>query len=192
MISKKQKILIISGFAVVVIGVSALLIARKKRNKNVDSTKNYIIGDSQTPFFDKNSTKVSRISEQSGKSSLWEGGQNLKWLKSAVEEYPVSPDVNSITINIGTNGGFSPNDDVNGLVSAIKQKFPNAKLYVVQGSWGWGGNKNITEEKVKAYYDRFSALGVKVISPAIGSVADPHGNLPIYATIGKELDKVIS
>lgn len=190
--SGNQKILIVSAFAVVVIGFSVLLISRRKRNKNVDITKNYIIGDSQTPFFDRNSTKAKRISEQSGKSSLWQGGQNLKWLKSAVEEYPVSPDVNSIIINIGTNGGFNPNDDVNGLVSAIKQKFPNAKLYAVQGSWGWGGNKNVTEERVKTYYDKFRNLGVNVLSPAIGSVNDPHGNLPIYAEIGKEIDEAIS
>ena len=190
--TRTQKILIVSAFAVVVIGLGTFFIVRRKRNKNVDESKNYIIGDSQTPFFDRNSTKARRISEQSGKSSLWEGGQNLKWLKSAVEEYPVSPDVNSIIINIGTNGGFNPNDDVNGLVSSIKQKFPNAKLYAVQGSWGWGGNKNVTEERVKAYYDKFRNLGVNVISPAIGSVNDPHGNLPIYAEIGKQIDKAIS
>lgn len=187
-----QKILIVSGFSLVAISLTILLISRRKKNKNVDGTKNYIIGDSQTPFFDKNSTKVSRISEQSGKSSLWEGGQNLSWLKSAVQEYPVSPDVNSITINIGTNGGFKPSDDVSGLISAVKNKFPNAKLYAVQGSWGWGYNDDVTEQQVKNYYDKFSQLGVKVISPAIGNVKDPHGNLPIYATIGKELDKAIS
>ena len=190
--TKLQKILIISGFSLVAVSLSILLISRRKRKKGVISTKNYIIGDSQTPFFDKNSSKVSRISEQSGKSSLWEGGQNLSWLKSAVQDYPISPDVNSITINIGTNGGFNPNDDVSGLISAVKKTFPNAKLYAVQGSWGWGYNDDVNEQQVKTYYDKFRALGVKVISPAIGSVQDPHGNLPIYATIGKELDKAIS
>jgi hypothetical protein len=191
-VTRVQKILIISGFSLVAISLTIFLISRRKKNKNVDSTKNYIIGDSQTPFFDINSTKVKRISEQSGKSSLWEGGQNLSWLKSAVQEYPVSPDVNSITINIGTNGGFNTNDDVSGLISAVKNKFPNAKLYAVQGSWGWGYNDDVTEEQVKNYYDKFRQLGVKVISPAIGNVNNPHGNLPIYATIGKELDKAIS
>ena len=190
--TRLQKILIISGFSLVAVSLSILLISRRKRKKGVISTKNYIIGDSQTPFFDKNSSKVSRISEQSGKSSLWEGGQNLSWLKSAVQDYPISPDVNSITINIGTNGGFNPNDDVSGLISAVKKTFPNAKLYAVQGSWGWGYNDDVNEQQVKTYYDKFRALGVKVISPAIGSVQDPHGNLPIYATIGKELDKAIS
>ncbi len=190
--TRLQKILIISGFSLVAVSLSILLISRRKRKKGVISTKNYIIGDSQTPFLDKNSLKVSRINEQSGKSSLWEGGKNLSWLKSAVEDYPVSSDVNSITINIGTNGGFNPNDDVSGLISAIQKTFPNAKLYAVQGSWGWGYNDDVNEQQVKAYYDKFRALGVRVISPAIGSVQDPHGNLPIYATIGKELDKAIS
>ena len=190
--TRLQKILIISGFSLVAVSLSILLISRRKRKKGVISTKNYIIGDSQTPFLDKNSSKVSRISEQSGKSSLWEGGQNLSWLKSAVQDYPISPDVNSITINIGTNGGFNPNDDVSGLISAVKKTFPNAKLYAVQGSWGWGYNDDVNEQQVKAYYDKFRALDVKVISPAIGSVKDPHGNLPIYATIGKEIDKAIS
>jgi len=37
----------------------------------------------------------------------------------------------------------------------------------------------------------FSDAGVKVLTNAIGSVNDPHGNLPIYATIGKEIDESI-
>ena len=190
--TRTQKILIISAFAFIVLGLSTLLIVRSKGKKMVDKEKNYIIGDSQTPFIDKNSLKAKRISEESGKQSLWKGGQNLNWLKSAVDEYPISPDVNSIIINIGTNGGFSSNDNVKGLIDSIKMKFPNADLYAVQGSWGWGGNKNVTEEKVKSYYDNFRALGVKVFSTAIGSVSDPHGNLPIYSVIGKEIDETIS
>ena len=135
--------------------------------------KNYVIGDSQTPFLDRNSAKVMRISDKPGKQSLWEGGQNLNWLKSAVNEYPISSDVNSIFINIGTNGGFNIKDDVRGLVSAIKTKFPNAKLFAIKGSWGWGGNKNVTLSKVNDYYKKFSDLGVKVLTNAIGSVQDP-------------------
>ena len=153
--------------------------------------KNYVIGDSQTPFLDRNSAKVMRISDKPGKQSLWEGGQNLNWLKSAVNEYPISSDVNSIFINIGTNGGFNIKDDVRGLVSAIKTKFPNAKLFAIKGSWGWGGNKNVTLSKVNDYYKKFSDLGVKVLTNAIGSVQDPHSNLPIYAIIGKEIDQSI-
>jgi hypothetical protein len=182
-----------------VVGISALGIGfliyklrkTKGENKNVDKMKNYIIGDSQTPFIDKNSVKAMRVSEKAGKQSLWEGGQNLNWLKAAVNEFPVSADVNSIIINIGTNGGFNLKDDVSGLVTAIKTKFPNAKIFAVKGSWGWGGNKNVTESKVADYYKKFSDAGVQVLTNAIGSVKDPHSNLPIYAKIGAEIDKQI-
>lgn len=164
-----------------------------KTPKNyVGGSLNYIIGDSQTRFIDRNSVKASRIGEKGGEDTLWKGGMGLSWLKSAVQSYPVSPDVNSITINIGTNGGFNVKDDVSGLVSSVREKFPNAKILAVQGSWGWGGNKNVTNEKVKKYYDKFRNIGVQVLDTAIGEVTDPHGNLPIYSIIGQELDSALS
>jgi len=183
---------IILGVAIsVVVGVALAIILRKKKPKT-DKTKNYIVGDSQSPFIDRNSTRASLINSKGGKSSLWEGGKGLSWLKSAVEEYPVSPDVNSIIINIGTNGGFNVRDDIRGLVESIKSKFPNAELYAVKGSWGWGGNKNISESKVNDYYSKFKELGVDLIEPAIGKVNDPHGNLPVYKTIGANIDKSLA
>ena len=124
--NKIQKIVLFSIVGLVVTGIVTALIIRKKRKKpksstsllrNTDKNKNYIIGDSQTPFIDKNSEKAKKINEKGGKESLWEGGKSLSWLKTAVEDYPVSKDVNSIIINIGTNGGFNQKDDVDGLVN---------------------------------------------------------------------------
>ena len=198
--NKIQKIVLFSIVGLVVTGIVTAVIIKKKRKKrksstsllrNTDKNKNYIIGDSQTPFIDKNSEKAKKINEKGGKESLWEGGKSLSWLKTAVEDYPVSKDVNSIIINIGTNGGFNQKDDVDGLVNSVKEKFPNALLFVVKGSWGWGGNKDVTESKVKAYYDKFKDIGVEIIEPAIGSVKDPHGNLPVYASIGANIDEKI-
>ena len=194
---KTRTKIIIGVTSIIAIGVSIFFLVKYKKkqkqskSKEVDKSKNYIIGDSQTPFIDQNSQKITKISEQSGKSSLWEGGKGLSWLKGAVDEYPKSIDVNSIIINIGTNGGFNANEDVVGLVDSITKKFPNAKLFVVQGSWGWGGNKDVTQQKVDAYYDKFRKLGVEVIPTPIGVTSNPHGNLPIYAQIGKEIDEKI-
>jgi gas vesicle protein len=186
-----KQILIGVGVGVVVVGTVILLVSKLGKKGSVDKTKNYIIGDSQTPLIDKNSQKISRIGEEGNKANLWQGSKSLSWLKEAVDAYKESKDVNSIVINIGTNGGFNANEDISGLVNSIKTKFPNAKLYAVKGSWGWGGNKNVTEEKVNAYYNKFAALGVQVIPTAIGSVNDPHSNLPVYAQIGKEIDSRI-
>lgn len=115
----------------------------------------------------------------------------LKWLKDAVYKYPITKDIKNVVINIGTNGGFNPNEDIDGLVNELKRVFPNAKLFVVKGSWGWGGNKDVTETKVNTYYKKFENEGVKIINPAIGSVKDPHSNLPIYKEIGKNIDNTL-
>lgn len=189
--TQTKQILIGAGVGVVVVGAVIFLVSKLGKKGRVDSTKNYIIGDSQTPYIDKNSQKISRIGEEGSKANLWQGAKNLAWLKEAVDEYPVTKDVNSIVINIGTNNGFSTSEDINGLVNSVKTKFPNAKLYAVKGSWGWGGNKNVTEQQVNTYYNKFAALGVQIIPTAIGYVNDPHSNLPIYAQIGKEIDSRI-
>jgi flavodoxin len=187
MTDRTRNILIIVGVSVALLTLTSFVII--KRRKRTDKTKNYIIGDSQTPFIDNASEKAKRIQEKGSEEALWLGGMGLKWLKGAVDKYPVSSDVNSIIINIGTNGGFNQKDDIAGLVTSIKTKFPNAKLYAVKGSWGWGGIKNKTESQVNAYYDIFKDNGVKIFPTAIGKVNDPHGNLPIYKTIGKEIDE---
>jgi hypothetical protein len=157
----------------------------------ISNGKSIAIGDSQTPFIAKQSKKVKMLGNVGGESVLWKGGMGLRWLKDATSNYPISKDVSNVVISIGTNGGFNSKDDVAGLVSQLKRVFPNSQLYVVKGSWGWGGNKSITESKVNAYYQKFKNEGVNVITKAIGSVKDPHGNLPIYKEIGKEIDETI-
>lgn len=164
----------------------------KEENKEeLVSGRSIIIGDSQTPFIKKQSSKVQMLGSVGGENVLWKGGMGLKWLKDAVSKYPITKDIKNVVINIGTNGGFNPNEDIDGLVNELKRVFPNAKFFVVKGSWGWGGNKDVTETKVNAYYKKFENEGVKIINPAIGSVKDPHSNLPIYKEIGKSIDNTL-
>ena len=153
---------------------------------------NILIGDSQTPFISKWSTKATLLNKVGSESSLWKGGQGLNWLKLAVTNYKLDTLIQSVTFCIGTNGRFSSKDDIIGLVNITKERFPKAYLYVIQGSWGWGGNVNVTNEVVDAYYKRFNGLGVEVIEPPIGK-CEPHNvNLPQYKEIAKNLDSLIS
>jgi peptidoglycan hydrolase-like protein with peptidoglycan-binding domain len=154
-------------------------------DKNIKS--NIVIGDSQTPYVANGSSKFSLISDKGSKRSLWLGGMGLNWLLDAVENHPGSKKVKNIAICIGTNGAFSSKDNIPGLVSELRNKFPRANLFAIQGSWGWGGLKNIKEEKVKKYYQKFKDQGVEVIDPPIGKI-EPHGHKPISKTIGSELD----
>jgi hypothetical protein len=197
MLSKRNMIIIGSiSLIALAVTIGVVIVIKKIKNKGldkrkVDKDKNYIIGDSQTPFLDQNSERALRINTTGSPTSLWKGGINLKWLKDSVANYPISEDVNTIVVNIGTNGKFNKNDDVSGLISTIKQKFPNANLLAVKGSWGWGGNKDVTTDLVNNYYKRFEDNGVDVIDVAIGSVKDPHSNLPIYKEIGQIIDQKI-
>lgn len=170
-------------------------------NAWANSPENIIIGDSLCTFIDNASKKAERLSPKGDLAGtyLWYGGTTLTWLKTAVMKYPVSPLVKNVIISTGTNSSYSTKDDIQGLVIALRGKFPNAKLIVVPGSW-WIKQPTrwvvmVSEETVRQYYQRFQELGVSVTTP-VGDARiccrnDPHGNFPIYQTIGAELDRML-
>jgi hypothetical protein len=167
---------------------------QKNKSKSIDDDgtipENIVIGDSQAPYVANGSTYFKLISSKGSEESLWLGSKTLSWLLSAVNKHEGSSKVKNIAIVIGTNGAFNSNDNISGLVDELKLKFPNANLFVVQGSWGWGGLTNMSESKVRKYYNKFKDLGVTVIEPPIGKI-EPHGNKPVYKTIGTSLDSKV-
>ena len=168
---------------------------QKNKSKSIDDDDitipgNIVIGDSQAPFVANGSADFELISSKGSEESLWLGSKTLNWLLSALNKHKGSSKVKNIAIVIGTNGAFNPNDNISGLIDELKLKFPNANLFVVQGSWGWGGLTNMSESKVRKYYNKFKDLGVTVIEPPIGKI-EPHGNKPVYKTIGLSLDNKV-
>lgn len=164
----------------------------KDTNKMSVDSLHLVIGDSQSPYIANASDSVDLISTVGGESSLWLGGKTVSWLIGALNKYKENNKVASVVLSIGTNGGFGKfiKDDVPTLIFLVKQKFPNAKIYAVQGSWGWGGLKNIKESEVRTYYEKYAELGVIIVEPPIGNI-EPHGNKPIYKVIGRNLDSLI-
>jgi len=158
---------------------------QKSTTKSDKSTKstNIIIGDSQTGLVSKNSSKVQLIDE------LQEGGKGVGWLRDQVAAYPVSPKVKNVVLCIGTNGGYSSNGSTEKrLFTALHKTFPNAKIYAVQGSWGWSGVSKYSEADVRAYYeDNYQSRGAILIEPPIGA-GDPHENKLVYKLIGAAID----
>jgi hypothetical protein len=161
-------------------------------NESKSDGTSIIIGDSCTPNIFKKSKTLTILGNIGSEENLWKGGMGVGWLKTAVSKHPVSTNIKDVVINIGTNGAFSSTDDIKGLMTELKRVFSKAKFCVVQGSWGWGNNVSVTEDKVKKYYDRFKAEGVTVIEPPIGKVSDPHTNLPVYDIIAREIDGLIT
>jgi hypothetical protein len=179
----------------------------KSKNDKEDSDfpKHIIIGDSLCTFIDNASSKAKRISTKNTfgnpneKKYLWQGGTNLSWLKDAVETFPEKKSVETVVISTGTNSSYSQRDNISGLISSIKDKFPNAKIIVVPGGWNVGsGSKkliDVSKDTVNNYYKRFKELGVSVTTP-VGDAqkccnGDLHGNYPIYNKIGQEIDGMI-
>lgn len=157
------------------------------------NNENIIIGDSGTPIISGKSKFFSMLGNEGSERTLWKSGMGVKWLKDAVSKHPIDPKVKNVAIKIGTNGGFNSSDDVKGLVSEVRRVFPSARIFALQGSWGWGNNIGISPIKVKAYYDKFRNEGVNVIDPPIGEVADPHvPNLPVYTEIVNNLDNQVT
>jgi len=144
---------------------------------------NIVVGDSQTPYVDLNSKKVEKV------VGLWKKGIRVSDLTKMIRGYKVSPNVQNIFLCIGTNDLYV-NNGIEKLFKSLWITFPNAKIYVIQGSWGWGHLKHTGHKKVKKYYKRYEELGGTIIEPPIGK-GDPHHNSPVYKKIGVAIDNIL-
>jgi hypothetical protein len=103
-----------------------------------------------------------------------------------VRLYPVSPNVKSVSICIGVNDAYKDRG-IQQLFIRLKNTFPNAHFYIIQGSWGWGIVRRMNQNNIDKYYKHFPGT---IIYPAIGK-GDPHRNKKVYKTIMKSLENQI-
>jgi len=155
---------------------------------------NIVIGDPQASIVASKSKKANLIGRKPGEGNLWYPGATVSWLKDAIKNFEVSPDVKNVIICIGTNGGFNLNDDVSGLFTQLYNKFPNANFYTVQGSWGKGSNVEVDLQNVEKYYNKFNDYSN--IIGSIGDISDlklhPHNpKIKSYNEIANEIDRII-
>ncbi len=150
---------------------------------SIYSQQHILIGDSQTYFLAKHSTKIKRVSK------LSQTGIGVLQLTSKVRLYPVSPHINSVSVCIGVNDGYK-DKGVQQLLARIKNTFPNAKIFIIQGSWGWGRVRRVNQNTLNKYYKQYINSGCILISPAIGR-GDPHRDKIIYKIIAKSLESRI-
>ena len=147
------------------------------------SQQHILIGDSQTYILAKHSTKINRVPK------LSQSGIGVVQLTSKVRLYPVSPYVNSVSVCIGVNDGYKDRG-VKQLLIRIKNTFPNAKIFIIQGSWGWGKVRRANQNTLNKYYKQYIDSGCILISPAIGK-GDPHKDKNVYKIIMKSLESQI-
>jgi hypothetical protein len=144
---------------------------------SIYSQQHILIGDSQTYFLAKHSTKIKRIPQ------LSQSGIGVVHLIQKVRLYPVSPRVKSVSLCIGVNDGYK-DMGIKKLMERLKNTFPNAKIFIIQGSWGWGKIKRLNQNHLNKYYKQFPGT---IIYPAIGK-GDPHIDKKVYKIIMKNLE----
>jgi hypothetical protein len=144
------------------------------------SQEHILIGDSQTYLLARHSTEIKRIPK------LSQSGIGVVQLIYKVRLYPVSPNVKSVSICIGVNDAYKDRG-VQQLFIRLKNTFPNAHFYIIQGSWGWGKVRRINQSNLDKYYKQFPGT---IIHPAIGK-GDPHTDKKVYKTIMKSLENQI-
>ena len=159
-----------------------------------------VIGDSLVPYVAKGAEvsqgpKAKDI-KNSGKNGLWFGGIGIGSLLDFSKDYKnIDSSVKNVVITIGTNGIFTRSTKiVKDLIDRLKILFPNAKILVVKGIYGnkltaYPSLQNVKQSTVDNFYSDFISNGVTVIPTPVGNVTDGHGHLPIYKTIGKEIQK---
>lgn len=152
----------------------------------LSSNNSLLIGDSQASSI-KNNSKLVLLD-----STLQKVGWNVANLCEALMVHSVDENIKKVFISIGTNGAYSVNDNINLLCRLLKDKFPNADLYVIVGSYGWGNNKTVTSDMVEKYYNRFEINGVIRLENQIGyCTSHPDTKTPTIIKIGEEIDRLI-
>jgi hypothetical protein len=162
-------------FILITLGMVALVLIAKKLNSTTVPSKapctgkKLVIGDSHAVLIG------SKISNAKVDPLLAKSGWRVSNLISALSGYPVTNDVCRIFVSIGTNGQYSSSDNVEGLISLINSKFPNAEIYLFKGSFGWSGTGSQREsilksakERYNPYYKRFEELGVNILNNGLG------------------------
>ena len=148
-------------------------------------SNNLIIGDSQVISVYSN-TKNLNIDTR-----LHRVGWGINDLINAVRRHPVNKSVDRVFICVGTNDGYKTTVGISTLSLLLDYKFPNAKKYVIVGSYGWGINRYVKYEDVNNYYNTFNIYSIIRLKNEIGySKTHPNHNTPTIINIGGEIDVI--
>jgi hypothetical protein len=109
-------------------------------------------------------------------------------------------------IAMGSNETFTDSNGPPGskVVSALKTKYPSAKLYIIQGTYGAKNVKNGDKDyygnvitdidgRIKKYYPIWQTNGVNILSsPPIFSPVHPGTTTPGIITAAQAIDQILS
>jgi hypothetical protein len=174
--------------------------------------KGIMLGDSLTPLIHSHSKSknLDKLGPEGVRKNGTGGGRwGIGWstvqLGKAISLQKIDDTVTHVFLSMGTNGTFLElSTKISSIVSSLKVKYPNAKIYIVQGTYGspsvkdgdldYFGNKIIDiKERIKKYYQIWSDNKVEIINnPPIESPIHPDNSTPGIKTAGKAIDEVLN
>lgn len=160
------------------------ILARINRAETPD--KSIIIGDSHAILLSD------RINAQSPDSLSGEGW-GIARLKKALIKAKIDKRVKYVFVSIGTNDGFKATEsDCINLRNTISARFPQATVFIIPGSYGWGGVKNTPERIVDEFYTKFLSCGFVGINNTIGKCAKhPNATTPSLGIVAGEINQIV-
>ncbi len=167
------------------------------------TTKAIIMGDSLTPSFQQNSQRLE--STKDTREIYWKEGITLITLKQYIEKATVDSSVTHVFISIGTNDTYIEfkSTPISEFVTLLKSKFPNSKIYIIKGLYGYAGiddggkgydGRKIDKilPRIDEYYRKWTNAGVTVLSNEVGRVSShPSSKTPSVKVIGAEIDSIV-
>lgn len=145
----------------------------------------YIIGDSQS-FVIGTKSKNAELYKP-----LCKSGIGVQQLNVMLQNYEGNPNVENVFVTIGVNDNYY-DKGLGRLVNNLESKFPNAYVFFVKGSYGWGNVNSINAQstRFKNYYTTIRKYGIYVLDQSIG-YGDPHHDKWEYREIGDFIDYII-
>lgn len=161
--NQTTKNVIYISFAMAVLVLISKKLFASNNNTELVNGKNLIVGDSHAVMIG------AKVKNAILDPKLAKSGWRVSNLIDALSNYPVSAGFSKVFISIGTNGQYSKNDKIEVLINKLKEKFPNATLYVFKGSHGWSASGNQAAALNQSpYYKRFQDAGVNVLNNGLG------------------------
>jgi muramidase (phage lysozyme) len=122
----------------------------------------------------------------------WDSANLLKVLKSS----PVFSGVTKCILSIGSNEGWIvDNTTKEEIVKQIRRVYPNGKMYILNGNWGWGNlaegacNADCWKEKIKSYLQYYTNNGFTTIGTAIKVTKHPGKGDALFNSYDIDLKK---
>jgi hypothetical protein len=152
---------------------------------NLGGALNVIVGSSSVGTLNGIKSNSTNGSLTSNNVSVYYNcpGKTLAWLSSQVigDTNKYDSVKTYFQVGIGTNDGYPIDNTTKSRIKTytakLKQNFPNATLYVLPGTYGWGSVKgnDYTKQRLKNYYKQYEDEGWTLLWPnKSGNEIDPN------------------